>query len=120
MQTRHTRILDILNKKSSATVAELSGALGISEVTVRKDLSTLERQGLLQRGHGFASLVPGDDVAGRLALHYDIKQRIAQCAAESVEDGETVLIESGSCCAFWPTRLRALAVRSLSSRTPHS
>ena len=100
MQPRHTKILDILSRQSSATVAELSRALATSEVTIRKDLSLLEKQGFLQRGHGFATLQPSDDIANRLAFHYDIKQRIAQAALESVEDGETVFIESGSCCVL--------------------
>jgi DeoR/GlpR family transcriptional regulator of sugar metabolism len=35
-----------------------------------------------------------------MAIHYEIKRRIAAAAAASVEDGETVMIESGSCCAL--------------------
>jgi DeoR/GlpR family transcriptional regulator of sugar metabolism len=35
-----------------------------------------------------------------MAYHYEVKRRIAQAAAQSVENGETVMIESGSCCTF--------------------
>ena len=35
-----------------------------------------------------------------MAYHYDSKQRIAQKAVESIQNGETVMIESGSCCAL--------------------
>ena len=55
---------------------------------------------MIVREHGFATLNSSDDINNRLAYHYDIKQRIAKLAVESIEDGETVMIESGSCCAL--------------------
>ena len=100
MNARHTKILDIMSNKKRVTVTELAEALGVSEVTTRKDLSQLEAKGLLKREHGYASLLESDDVGNRLSVNYDIKRRIAKEAAESVSDGETVMIESGSCCAL--------------------
>ncbi|MBR2214377.1 MAG: DeoR/GlpR transcriptional regulator [Selenomonadaceae bacterium] len=100
MNTRQTKILDIMSNKKRVTVTELAEALGVSEVTTRKDLSQLEAKGLLKREHGYASLMGSDDVGNRLSINYDIKRRIAQKAMESVSDGETVMIESGSCCAL--------------------
>ena len=41
-----------------------------------------------------------DDLANRLVYHYEIKQRIASLAVADVQDGETLMIESGSCCAL--------------------
>lgn len=55
---------------------------------------------MIVREHGFATLNSSDDINNRLAYRYDIKQRIAKLAVESIEDGETVMIESGSCCAL--------------------
>jgi DeoR/GlpR family transcriptional regulator of sugar metabolism len=63
-------------------------------------LDCLEARWLIQREHGFASLETVDDVGKRLACHYNIKQRIAKAAAETVSVGETVMLESGSCCAL--------------------
>lgn len=100
MLSRHTSILNILSKKNSATVAELAEALSTSEVTIRKDLSLLEKKGFLTRGHGFATLRPNDDISNRLSFNYETKHRIAQEAARSVKDGETIFIESGSCCVL--------------------
>jgi DeoR/GlpR family transcriptional regulator of sugar metabolism len=56
--------------------------------------------GVLRREHGFALMGSMDDAGRRMAYHYEVKKRIAQAAAESVVDGETVIIESGSCCAL--------------------
>ena len=100
MKARQTEILTILSKKKKVTVTELSEKLGISEVTVRKDLSLLEEKGLLRREHGYATMVSSDDVSNRLSFNYEIKRSIAQQALESIKDGETVMIESGSCCAL--------------------
>lgn len=78
----------------------LSELLGVSQVTIRKDLDGLEGRGLVQREHGYACLNSSDDVGKRIAFNYDVKRRIAATAAATISDGETVMIESGSCCAL--------------------
>jgi DeoR/GlpR family transcriptional regulator of sugar metabolism len=74
--------------------------LGVSQVTIRKDLDILEERGLVHREHGYACLNNTNDTEKRMAYNYDIKRRIAKGAAALVEEGETVIIESGSCCTF--------------------
>ncbi len=100
MAKRDKQILDTLTSERRVEVAELSRRLGVSEVTVRKDLDALQAKGLVVREHGFATLANPNDVGGRLAYHYEEKRRIARAAAELVPDGSTVMIESGSCCAL--------------------
>jgi DeoR/GlpR family transcriptional regulator of sugar metabolism len=100
MNERHTKILEVLAKQQRIEVAVLATMLEVSQVTVRKDLDRLEARGFIRREHGFASLETVDDVGKRLACHYNIKQRIAKAAAETVAAGETVMLESGSCCAL--------------------
>lgn len=100
MNERQNKILTLLAKEKKMEVAMLSQLLGVSQVTIRKDLDQLETKGLVVRIHGFARLNDSDDINQRLALHYDIKQKIAQEAAKLVENGETIMVESGSCCAL--------------------
>jgi DeoR/GlpR family transcriptional regulator of sugar metabolism len=100
MTERHNRILELLAQNHRIEVTVLAELLNVSQVTVRKDLDRLEEQGLIRRQHGFACFGSFDDVGKRIAFHYDIKRRIAKAAAELVEDEETVMIESGSCCAL--------------------
>ena len=100
MRERQTQILNILSQKKQITVLELAHALQVSDVTIRKDLSVLEDKGLLKREHGFATLPESNDIGTRLLFNYETKRRIAQKALESVNDCETVMIESGSCCAL--------------------
>jgi len=97
---RQTRILEVLSTQGRAEVLALSDLLHVSQVTIRKDLDTLEKRGLVRREHGYACLNNTDDVGKRIAFNYDIKRRIAKAAAATVVEGETVMIESGSCCAL--------------------
>lgn len=107
MHIRHTKLLNIVNDKKRVAVTELARTLDVSEVTIRKDLNQLERKGLLHREHGFASMTASDDIANHLSFNYEQKRRIAQRAAESIHNGETVMIESGSCCALLAEELAA-------------
>ena len=100
MAKRDSRILSILTSRQRVEVSELSELLGVSEVTVRKDLDALQERGLVIRQHGFATLSNLNDVGGRLAYHYDEKRRIAREAARLVRDDSTIMVESGSCCAL--------------------
>ena len=97
---RHTKILELLSQYKKIEVTRLSELLSVSQVTIRKDLMQLESSGLILREHGYAALHDSDDLANRLVYHYEIKQRIASLAVADVQDGETLMIESGSCCAL--------------------
>ena len=97
---RETRILEILTAENRLEVSALAGRVGVSQVTVRKDLDELERRGVIVREHGYAALRSADDIQSRIAYHYEEKRKIAEQAAELVENGDTIMIESGSCCAL--------------------
>ena len=51
---RQDEILDILNRNKSATVEELAAELYVSGATIRRDLRSMEKQGLIKRSHGGA------------------------------------------------------------------
>lgn len=97
---RLEQILKLVSEMERVDVNTLADKLGVSRVTVRKDLDKLESKGFLRREHGFAVSNSGDDLNVRLSVNYDIKSKIAAKAAEFVGDDETVLIESGSTCAL--------------------
>lgn len=100
MTKRYTKLLEIVNENKRIEVSKLAEILNVSQVTIRKDLGVLEERGLLKREHGYAVMTSSDDINSRLAFNYDIKRKIARLACELVCDGETVMIESGSCCAL--------------------
>jgi DeoR/GlpR family transcriptional regulator of sugar metabolism len=105
MTERQNKILEALAVSQKMEVTTLSEILGVSQVTVRKDLDQLEESGFIRREHGYALFGSIDDVGRRMAIQYDVKRRIAKAAAEMVEDGETIMIESGSCCALLAEQL---------------
>lgn len=100
---RRQTITTILKKRGSLRVTEMSERLGVSEVTLRKDLATLEEMGVLQRTHGGAMLADQTDVGGLLSARKrtasQAKQSIAHAARGLLSHGETIFIDSGSTCA---------------------
>ncbi|MBO7710844.1 MAG: DeoR/GlpR transcriptional regulator [Lachnospiraceae bacterium] len=100
MIKRHTKILEIVGEAGRIDVNTLAAQVGVSTVTLRKDLDLLSEQKLLTREHGYAVSGNVDDVGNRLSIRYEIKVKIAREAARMVSAGETVMIESGSTCAL--------------------
>lgn len=105
--TRKSHLLEVVMGRGRVPVGELAELVGVSQVTVRKDLDELEARGLLKREHGVAVAGPADDMRTRLAIRYPAKRRIARAAAAIVADGETVMIESGSVCVLLAEELSA-------------
>lgn len=100
MNERQNKILKILGQNDQTSVKELTEELKVSSVTIRQDLSLLEQEGFLKRVHGGAALKDADDITNRLGINYEKKLRIARKLASYINDGETVLIESGSANAL--------------------
>lgn len=104
-QERVNKILELLTQHKTMEVVQLASILKVSQVTIRKDLDTLEKNGFIKRNHGYASINNTDDINGRLAYHYQEKAAIALQASKLVNNGDTIMIESGSCCALLATTL---------------
>lgn len=100
MNDRQEQILALINKEKKIEVVTLANTLNVSQVTIRKDLDTLEQRGLLHREHGYAVINTTDDINKRLIFNYDLKRAIAVAAAKTVKNGESIMIESGSTCAL--------------------
>ncbi len=96
LNKRQTRILELLSRNDGISVNDLAKKLKVSSVTIRQDLNLLESEGLLKRIHGGAVLKDADNIDNRLGINFGKKLRIAKKVASMVNDGETILIESGS------------------------
>ena len=102
IQKRQTRLLNYLGEKKDADVAILSDLLQVSPITVRRDLDELASRGLVERYFGGARLVSNAEVDDESAYmettiqRLSQKQAIVRCAAEMLEDGDTVFINSSS------------------------
>lgn len=97
---RIAEIVRLIVENEKMDVTRLSESMNVSQVTIRKDLNELEEKGIIKRSFGYAVINNADDISSRLAFHYNEKTAIARRAASMVHDHETVIIESGSCCAL--------------------
>jgi DeoR/GlpR family transcriptional regulator of sugar metabolism len=102
---RIAKILDLLAVNKKVKITLLAEILGVSYVTLRRDLEKLEKRGILRHIHGFATLDGADETGKRIAFNYLVKKKIAKAAAQTVEEGESILLESGSCCALFAEEL---------------
>ncbi|MDC7233789.1 MAG: DeoR/GlpR family DNA-binding transcription regulator [Spirochaetales bacterium] len=105
MNQRQKRILHLVSQ-GDVSVQELSDKLAVSLVTIRSDLRVLEEQDLLVRTRGGAALPAKDDIAHRLGINTSAKIRIARAAASMIEEGDTILLEAGSCIALLARELK--------------
>ena len=96
MNFRQQTILQMVIDKGRVSVTDLAKTTGVSEVTIRQDLNTLEKQSYLRRTHGYAVPLESDDVETRMLNNFAVKRELAEFAASMVEPGETIFIENGS------------------------
>jgi DeoR family galactitol utilization operon repressor len=93
---REQVIINFLLERGSITVADLSRDLAVSEVTIRSDLNSLEKRGLLSRVHGGAVPSVHPHILERQNLRVEEKHNIARAAADLVQNGDTIMIEAGT------------------------
>jgi DeoR family transcriptional regulator of aga operon len=98
---RRRYMLNQIQRDGRVLVSELSDTLGISQITIRKDLDCLEAKGLAQRTHGGALSPQGSTLLDPSIQEKEHKQtkeklRIAKAAASLVEEGQCVLLDSGT------------------------
>ncbi|MCP4047506.1 MAG: DeoR/GlpR transcriptional regulator [Gammaproteobacteria bacterium] len=93
-------ILQQLMEKGAVSVSELSKRLSVTPVTARADLAALEQEGLLVRTHGGAQLGHHPKVFERMQAGSVYKEKIARAAADLIENGDTVIVTSGTTTAL--------------------
>ena len=97
---RREKIIELLREDGSAKVIKLAKIFKVSEVTIRQDLEKLEKEGIIIREHGGAFLKSIEDSVKSFTLlnqdNLDKKRIIAGKAAELIETGETIILDSGS------------------------
>jgi DeoR family transcriptional regulator, aga operon transcriptional repressor len=115
LEERRRRIRELLREQGRVTVEALAARFGISQVTIRADLSTLESAGALTRTHGGALSPPDSDqpLDVKQLQHRGEKRRIAAAAAALIRDGETVILDSGTTTAEIARHIRTLDLSSI-------
>lgn len=97
---RRDKILELLKEDGSAKVIKLAKIFKVSEVTIRQDLERLEKDGFIKREHGGAFLKNVEAHVKSFTLfnqdNLEKKKIIGRKAAELIEMGDTIILDSGS------------------------
>jgi DeoR/GlpR family transcriptional regulator of sugar metabolism len=100
-ELRRQKILEQLNSTGRVYVRLMAGEMGVTEVTIRRDLASIQRQGLIKKTYGGA--VPASpevttSVRYRQTRRLEAKRIVGRLAAALVEDGDIIYLEAGSTC----------------------
>ena len=104
------QVLWMLETRGSVQVAELAAVFSVSEVTVRNDLATMAKQGLVARVRGgvralrYSQSELGFDL--RLRLEVERKRAIARAAADMVGEGEAIALDASTTAYYLAVELR--------------
>lgn len=97
---RQELIVELVNRQQRVSIAEICEMFNISEATVRRDLETLDTQGLLRRVHGGAIMArqapPELPILERSTDQAREKRNIGHAAGSLVQDGDSIFLGSGS------------------------
>lgn len=102
IQQRQMLLVQYLQQNAATSVAELSSKLNVSPATIRRDLNVLEQHQQIHRYFGGArprearGMDDEPTYMATIAQHLDCKEAIARCAAQMLEDGDTVFINSSA------------------------
>ena len=97
-EQRMDRILEELSRREAVSVAQLCQIIGVSEATIRRDLTALSQRGKLAKVHGGALPVretfraEEPDMETKRQLHTPEKRRIAQYAAGLIQNNDVVFL----------------------------
>jgi DeoR family transcriptional regulator of aga operon len=100
-EERRRAILDLINREGRVLVSEVAKNFNTSQVTIRKDLELLHADGLLHRTHGGAlpsreGALADPTLREKEKLHRNEKLRIAEAAAAMVNEGQVIILDSGT------------------------
>ena len=109
---RRDKILELLKEDGSAKVIDLARIFKVTEVTIRQDLEKLEKEGLIVKEHGGAYLKDVEDQVRNFHLaqqeNLEKKAVIAAKCMEYIENGDTIILDSGSTTTEIAKQLKGL------------
>ena len=131
-QQRRNEIYRIIVSQGSARVSELAEQLQVTTETIRKDLNSMDEQGIIIKNHGGAEIkntyyqLPLDV---KMSEHVYEKQLIARRALDFIQDNTVLFLDPGSTILYLAKYLRlrkgltvvtnSLAIASMVSETTH-
>ena len=100
---RHREILDLLRERGTCEIAELARFFAVSSETIRRDVKPLTDMGRLVKMHGAVALadhVLEAPFERRMRENAEVKQAIAAAAAAHIENGDSIMLDTGTTTSF--------------------
>ena len=106
---RQHEIFRLVQKRGSCSISDLARELQVSGETIRRNVKQLSQEGLIVKSHGGISLpIESEEppIMNRMLRMVEEKKRIADAVAAAIEDGDSIIIDTGSTTAFCAQALR--------------
>ncbi|MCB0645424.1 MAG: DeoR/GlpR transcriptional regulator [Saprospiraceae bacterium] len=114
---RRERIIELLKEDGAAKVTDLAKIFKVTEVTIRQDLEKMEGEGLVLREHGGAYLKNMEDQVKNFSLihqeNLDKKEAIAQKCLDFINDGDSIILDSGSTTTEIAKKIKTSGLKNL-------
>jgi len=125
IEERQSRLQTLLAQRGMSDLESLSAELRVSQSTVRRDLDTMESQGLVRRTHGGVIWVGDRNNSTRpyafdqrMAVQIDEKRVIARAAAKLVGNGQTILLDGGTTTFHLAEELQGRSLQIVTNSLP--
>lgn len=103
-EDREGKIIQLVKERNYISVKELTKLLYVSEPTIRRDLTVLDKKGILKRNRGGAAYISKQQTQYPQVFRNDEnvqeKKHIARLAAEFVKDGDSIFMDASSSCYY--------------------
>ena len=102
LNERQQHIMELIREKGKIGVVSLAKELNYSEMTIRRDLTKMEKEGLLKRSHGMAleNDINSQPITTRSHAQDVEKRKLCKEAAQYLTDKMTVFLDSSSTCLY--------------------
>lgn len=120
-ERRKKEILSLLVKKEFINATELVEKLGVSDITIRRDLAQLETHGLLKRTHGGATKVDENPMVSfdlKSSQNDTEKRKIGEAAAKHIQNGDVIFIDCGSTTLHICSHIKNLNIKVITNSLP--
>ncbi|WP_067843473.1 DeoR/GlpR family DNA-binding transcription regulator [Amphibacillus sediminis] len=122
-EERLNKIMELMSKTGTIKVTDIMDKLAVSDMTARRDLGELESQGKLQRVHGGARLhdfYPQKELTHveKKIIHIEEKEKIAERAADFIQEGDTIFIGPGTTCELLAEKIQIDNIRIVTNCWP--
>lgn len=96
MSERLEKIIEIIRRNGSAQVEELAKSLGVSTMTIRRDLERLDEEGVVERCHGGAIAKKEVTYADKQVSNKEEKRKLAEQCVPFIKEGFTIFLDAGT------------------------